>query len=246
MKTILKPIIGASLLLAISAQPALAAKKEAAPATGGPVVAGLGVANIEAIKVNSNANKVAQQQRPTTYKPQIDQANARAMAIQAQIKPLVDKFDRDRAAAAPNATLLQQQYAQIQQLQQSGQQEINRILQPVAYSEAYVEEQINEQLEKAISQAAAKKRVGLIITPESVIYADAAYNMNQAVLEELNTLIPSAQLVPPAGWEPRQVREQRAQQQGAAAAAPRSAAPAAPRPATPAAPRPSGPQPDGR
>ncbi len=246
MKTILKPIIGASLLLAISAQPALAAKKEAAPATGGPVVAGLGVANIEAIKVNSNANKVAQQQRPTTYKPQIDQANARAVAIQTQLKPLADKFERDRAAAAPNATLLQQQYAQIQQLQQSGQQEINRILQPVAYSEAYVEEQINEQLEKAISQAAAKKRVGLIITPESVIYADAAYNMNQAVLEELNTLIPSAQLVPPAGWEPRQVREQRAQQQGAAAAAPRPAAPAAPRPATPAAPRPSGPQPDGR
>ena len=246
MKTILKPIIGASLLLAISAQPALAAKKEAAPAAGTPVVAGLGVANIEAIKVNSNANKVAQQQRPTTYKPQIDQANARAVAIQTQLKPLVDKFDRDRAAAAPNATLLQQQYAQIQQLQQSGQQEINRILQPVAYSEAYVEEQINEQLEKAISQAAAKKRVGLIITPESVIYADAAYNMNQAVLEELNTLIPSAQLVPPAGWEPRQVREQRAQQQGATAAAPRSAAPAAPRPATPAAPRPSGPQPDGR
>ena len=246
MKTILKPIIGASLLLAISAQPALAAKKEAAPAAGTPVVAGLGVANIEAIKVNSNANKVAQQQRPTTYKPQIDQANARAVAIQTQLKPLVDKFDRDRAAAAPNATLLQQQYAQIQQLQQSGQQEINRILQPVAYSEAYVEEQINEQLEKAISQAAAKKRVGLIITPESVIYADAAYNMNQAVLEELNTLIPSAQLVPPTGWEPRQVREQRAQQQGATAAAPRSAAPAAPRPATPAAPRPSGPQPDGR
>ena len=244
MKTILKPIIGASLLLALSAQPALAAKKEAAPAAGTSVLAGIGVVNIEAIKVNSNANKVAQQQRPTTYKPQIDQANARAVAIQAQLKPLADKFERDRAAATPNATALQQQYAQIQQLQQAGQQEINRILQPVAYSEAYVEEQINEQLEKAISQAAAKKRLGLIITPEAVIYADAAYNMNTAVLDELNTLIPNAQLVPPAGWEPRQVREQRAQQQGAAAA-PRPAA-AAPRPAAPAAPRPATSQPDGR
>ena len=81
------------------------------------------------------------------------------------------------------------------------------------------------------------------MTPESVIYADAAYNMNTAVLEELNTLIPNAQLVPPAGWEPRQVREQRAQQQGGQPAA---ATPAAPRAATPAAPRPAGPQPDGR
>ena len=245
MKTILKPILGAGLLLAISTQPALAAKKEAAaPAAGTSTLAGVGVVNIEAIKVNSNANKVAQQQRPTTYKPQIDQANARAAAIQAQIKPLAEKFERDRTAATPNRALLEQQYAQIQQLQQAGQQEINRILQPVAYSEAYVEEQINDQLEKAISQAAAKKRVTLIVTPDAVIYADAAYNLNTAVLEELNTLIPSAQLVPPAGWEPRQVREQRAQQQGAAG--PRPAAPAAPRPAAPAAPRPATPQPDGR
>ena len=243
MKTLLKPIVGASLLLAIAAQPAVAAKKDPVPAVaaGTPIVAGIGVANIEAIKVNSNANKVAQGQRPTTYKPQIDQANARAAAIQAQLKPLADKFERDRAVAAPNRAALEQQYAQIQQLQQAGQQEINRILQPVAYSEAYVEEQINDQLEKAISQAAAKKRIGLIVTPEAVLFAEAAYNLNPAVLEELNVLIPNANLVPPTGWEPRQVREQRAQQGGA-----QPAAAAAPRPVTPAAPRPAGPQPDGR
>ena len=241
MNTLFKPILGAGMLLALSVQPALAAKKEPAPApaAGTPVVAGIGVANIDAIKVNSNANKVAQSQRPTTYKPQIDQANARAVSIQAQLKPLAEKFDRDRAAATPNNALLQQQYAQIQQLQKAGEQEINRILQPVAYSEAYVEEQINEQLEKAINQASAKKHIGLIITPESVLYADAGYNMNQAVLDELNALIPNAQLVPPPGWEPRQVREQRAQQQGAQPAA-------APRAAAPVAPRPAGPQPDGR
>ncbi len=235
MNIIFKPVLGAGLLLALAAQPALAAKKEAAvaPAAAGAAITGIGVVNIDAIKVNSNANKVAQQQRPTTYKPQIDQANARAAAIQAQLKPLADKFERDRTAAVPNQTLLQQQYAQIQQLQQAGQQEINRILQPVAYSESYVEEQINGQLEKAISQAAAKKHISLMLTPESVLYAEAGYNMNQAVLDELNTLLPNAALVPPQGWEPRQVREQRAQQQGG-------------QPAAAAAPRPSAPQPDGR
>ncbi len=246
MKTLFKPILGAGLLLALSAQPALAAKKEPAPApaTGTPIVAGIGVVNIDAIKSNSNANKVAQQQRPTTYKPQIDQANARAASIQAQLKPLVDKFERDRAAPTPNTPALQQQVAQIQQLQQAGQQEINRILQPVAYSEAYVDEQLNEQLEKAISQAATKKRVGLIVTPEAVLFAESAYNLNPAVLDELNVLLPNANLVPPQGWEPRQVREQRAQQQGGQPAP--AAAAAAPRPAAQPAPRPAGPSPDGR
>ena len=238
MTNLFKPILGAGLLLALSAQPALAAKKEAASASGNPVLAGIAVANVDAIKVNSNAYKVAQQQRPTTYKAQIDQANARAAQIQAQLKPLADKFEADRRSANPNQAALQQQYAQIQQLQQAGQQEINRILQPVAYSEAYVDEQIVEQLEKSINQAAVKKRVSLIITPDSVLFAEAAYNMNQAVLDELNIILPSAQLVPPQGWEPRQVREQRAQQQGAQPAI--TSAPAA------AAPRPAKPQPDGR
>jgi hypothetical protein len=57
-----------------------------------------------------------------------------------------------------------------------------------------------------------------------VIKADQAYNLNQDILTELNALIPSAQLVPPAGWLPR-AREQQAQQQAQAAAQPQQKAP---------------------
>ena len=68
----------------------------------------------------------------------------------------------------------------------------------------------------------------MVISPDSVLYADNAYNMNQAVLDELNTLIPSAQLVPPAGWLPREIREQQqAQQQATAPAQPQAQQPAA-------------------
>ncbi|HEX7751596.1 MAG TPA: OmpH family outer membrane protein, partial [Novosphingobium sp.] len=202
-------------------------------AAAGPIVPGLGVANLDAVRANSNAFKTAQQQRPTTYKAQIDQANSRATQLQAQLKPLADKFDADRRAANPNQAALQQQYGQIQQLQQSGQDEINRIMQPVALSEAYVVEQINDKLGQAIKQAIAKRKISLLITPDSIIDADNAYNMNQPILDELNVLLPSAQLVPPAGWEPREVREQKAaaaaRQQGGAAA-----------PAQPAGPQPQG------
>jgi Skp family chaperone for outer membrane proteins len=184
------------------------------------------------VVVNSNAFKTAAEQRRTTYKSTYDAADARGKQLNSQLQPLVTKFQADSQAARPNQTALQQQYAQIQQLQASGQQELQQILQPVALSEAYVNEQITDKLEAAIQAAMNKEKISMVIGPQSVVAAAAGYNLNQAILNELNAAIPSAQLVPPAGWEPREVREAKAAQgqaQGAAAA-----------PATPAGPQPTG------
>lgn len=236
MKTILKSAMAASLVLGAASLPAFVQPAMAA----GPVVPGLGVANLDAIRVNSNAYKTAQQQRQTTYKAQIDQANSRAQQIQAQLKPLADKFEADRRAANPNQAALQQQLAQIQQIQQAGQEEVNRILAPVAMSEAYVDEQIADKLGQAVQNALNKRKISILLRPDVLIHADNAYNLNQPILDELNALLPSAQIVPPQGWEPREVREARAaqaQRQGGQQAAPA----AAPAPA-----RPAGPQPEGR
>jgi len=216
---------------------AAAAPAAATTAAGGPIVPGLGVANVEAVVANSNAYRVAQQQRQTTYKSTYDAAEARRKQIAAQLQPMVDKLKRDSQAAnaAANQAALQQQYGQIQQIQESANQELQRMLQPVALSEAYVNEQINDKLGAAIQAAMNKNRISVVLAPTSVIAAAGGYNLNQAILTELNAALPSAQIVPPAGWEPREVREARAAQgQGGAAAAP--GAPA----------RPAGPQPDGR
>lgn len=225
MKTFSKAALLAGLLTIVATAPALA---------DGPVISGLGWVSVDAIKVNSNAWKVAEQQRPVTYKAQLDQANTRAKAIQAQLAPLGQKFDRDRAAPTPNQTLLQTEYNQMQQLQQAGEAEINRIVAPLQLSRAYVEEQVNAQLQKAINQAAAKRKLSMLVRAETLAFADPAYNMNQAVLDELNVLIPSAQLVPPAGWEPQEIRNQRAAAAASAGQAPGTA------------PAPAKTQPDGR
>ncbi|MGX7926416.1 OmpH family outer membrane protein [Tsuneonella sp. HG094] len=187
----------------------------AAPAAA-QVVKGIGVVSLPAVVANSNAYKVAEQQRPVTYKPQIDQAEARRAAIAAQLQPLVTKFNTDRQAN-PNNPALNQQAAAIQQIQQSGQQELQQLVAPVALSQAYVTEQIEEKLDAAVQNAAKKKNIQLILDPTqgAVLYADAAYNITQDVLNELNTLLPSAQLVPPQGWVPRQIREQQAAQAAA-------------------------------
>ena len=118
---------------------------------------------------------------------------------------------------------MQQQASQIQQMQQAGQAELQQILAPVALSQAYVEEQIQDQLNTAVENAARAQGVSLVISPDVVLFAEATHNLNEAVLQQLNTLIPSAQLVPPQGWLPREMREQ----QEAAAAATTAPAPAA-------------------
>ena len=219
-KSLVKSLAAATLMLAGS-QLAMVAPAAA------QAVKGIAVANPTAIVALSNAFKVAEQQRPVTYKPQLDQANARKAQIEAQLRPLATKLQADAQApnAAANQAALQQQYAQIQQIEQSGQNEINQILQPVALSRAYVVEQIGDKLELATKNAMAKQKIEILLDSGSVINAGEAYNLNQAILNEVNLLLPSAQLVPPAGWLPRAQREQQAQQQGAAPAA---AAPATP------------------
>ena len=220
MHKLMKAALAAALATgtAMTAQPALAQ-------SSGTVVQGLAIANLDAVIANSNAFRTAETQRQTTYKAQIDQAEQRRAAIAAQLNPMVTKFNTDSQAANPNQASLQQQATSIQRMQESAQEELQRILQPVAMSRAYVTEQIEDKLDQAVKTAMGKKNVSLLLNPQSVVAVNAsAYNLNQDILTELNTLIPSAQIVPPSGWEPRQVREARTQQAAAAGQAP--AAPA--------------------
>jgi Skp family chaperone for outer membrane proteins len=178
-------------------------------------VQGIAIANPSAVVGASAAFQTAQSQRPTTYKPQIDQANARKTQIEAQLKPLIDKLQADSKVANPNRASLQQQYEQIQQIEQAGQAEIQKILEPLNLSQQYVLEQIGDKLDAATQAAMDKKKITLVLDSQSVIKAGQPYNLNQDILAELNKLIPSAQLVPPAGWMPRAQREQQAQAQAA-------------------------------
>lgn len=247
-----KILCSAAVALAIASPLAAQQKKQQAPAPAqgaapaapaATIVPGLGIANLEAAIVNSNAYRAAVQQRQTYFKPQYDAAEAKAKQVDAQLKVAVDKFNADRAAKKPDA-VLQQGLANIQQIEERGKEEIRQILMPVLLSEAYVEEQIAEKLDQAVQNAMAKRGVTLLLQPNTVIARANAYELTPAIIAELNVLVPTANLVPPQGWMPRSVREQQAAQQRANQPQAPAAAPAA-KPATPA-PRPAGPQPDGR
>lgn len=216
MKTFVKPALAAALSIAALSAPALTAPAMAQAAQR------IGVVSVPAVVVNSSAYQTAQTQRQTTYAAQLQQAEARRAQLSAQLDPLINAFNAARAQPNADQNALQTQAVQIQQLQAQGSAELQQMLAPVALSQAYVEEQIQAQLGAAIENAARRAGVTLVLSPDTVLHAEESHNLNQQVLAELNGLLPSAQLVPPAGWLPRELREQ----QGAAAA---------PAPADPAA-----------
>jgi Skp family chaperone for outer membrane proteins len=220
MKTLVKSLLAVGLL-AGSAHVAIAAPAKAAPAAAPAATAGvngIAFAYLDAIIENSSAFRTAESQRATTYKAQIDQANTRRTQLIAQIQPMVEKFNKDQAAPGANPAAIQAEGEQIQKLQEAGQQELQKILQPVALSRAYVTEQIQDKLDAAIQAAMQKNNVTLLLDPRAKLASSNAYDLSRAILAEVDAAIPSAQLVPPAGWLPREVREQQAQQQQQAAA----------------------------
>ncbi|MCB2067809.1 MAG: OmpH family outer membrane protein [Erythrobacter sp.] len=204
MKTFLKPALVAALGLAAVVAPANSAPVAAQTAQRVAVV------NIDAVIANSTAYTTATTQRQTTYAAQFQQAETRRAAIQAQLDPLITAFNTARSQPNADQNALQQQLVQIQTMQQNGQNELQQILAPVALSEAYVVEQIQDQLGAALQAAMQAGGVTLVLRPDAVVQSDASHNLNEAVLNQLNRLLPAAQLVPPQGWLPREMREQQA------------------------------------
>ncbi|HEX7821602.1 MAG TPA: OmpH family outer membrane protein [Sphingobium sp.] len=187
---------------------------------------GIAVADVDRAVATSNAYTIARTQMETTYKVQIDQFNARKTALETDLKNKQDALSAAAKAAGTTPTpavraQLQGQYDALQAGQQSAQAELQRIGQPVGLAQAYVEEQIASKLTDALKNAMAAAKVDLVIKPDSTVSFQPSVDITAQVKAQLDTLVPSASIVPPAGWRPG------GQQQGAAPAAVAPAAPTA-------------------
>jgi len=194
-------------------------------------VSGIGVVDPDAAMNNSRAWKAAAQQLQTTYKAQLDQAQARQKAIEAELQPLVTAYETARRAAKPNEAALRTQAQTIQQKQQAGQQELAQLTSPFARARAYAIEQLQGQLGAAVDAAAKRKNASLVLTPNSVAFMQPAADLTADVTTELDRLLPSVSITPPAGWQPGQQGQQQQAAAPAAAAPAPAAAPAARQPA---------------
>ncbi|MBB4619510.1 OmpH family outer membrane protein [Sphingomonas abaci] len=183
------------------------------------------VANPEQAIGASRAWATARTQIETTYKAQLDQAEARRQAVGKELQPLVTAFNTARAAPNANQASLQQQAATIQGREQAAQAEIQRITLPAQRAQAYAIEQISAKLPDAVQAVVRARNVSMLVRPDAVLFAAPTADVTSAITTELDRLVPTVSVTPPANWQP-------GQQGGAAAAAP-AAAPAA-RPAQPA------------
>jgi hypothetical protein len=104
----------------------------------------------------------------------------------------------------------------------------------VQLARQFVIEQIAAKLEDGLKNVMTKNKVDLLLKEGAAEAYQPSVDLTAALVTELNTLVPTVGIVPPAGWRPAGQ-----QQQGAPAAA-------APAPATPAAPAPAAPKPQGR
>ena len=187
-------------------------------------IGGIAVADPNAAVAQSNAWKAAATQIQSTYKTQIDAAEARRRSIATELQPLYTKFEADQRANVAEATL-RTQAAAIQAKETAGNQEIGRLTAPAQRAQAYAIEQIQAQLSAAVQAAVTRKNVQLLLRPDAAMFAQPAANITADVTTELNRLVPSVNSTPPANWQPGQ--------QGAAGGAPAAAAPAATTPARP-------------
>ena len=209
------------MLAAALATPAL-------PTAATAQVNGVAVADPQGAVANTRAWAAARTQIQATYKAQLDQADTRSKAIQAELQPLVTQFQTAQRAPGANNATLAPQYQAIQAKQQAGQQEIARITAPAERAQAYAVEQIQAKLGEAVQNVVRQKNVSLLVSPQAVLFLQPTADITPAVTTELDRLVPSVSTQVPANWQP-------GQQQAAAGAAPAGARPATAAPArTPA------------
>lgn len=177
---------------------AMIAPATLATAPASAQVAGIAVGDPEAAISNSKAWAAARTQIQTTYKAQIDQANARRQAITTELQPLVAAYQR--AAAAPGATeaSLRTQAQAIQTREQAANGELQRLTAPASRAQAYALEQISAKLPDAVAAAVRAKNVSLLLRPNAALFAQPTADVTAAITTEIDRLVPSVGITPPA------------------------------------------------
>jgi Skp family chaperone for outer membrane proteins len=176
----------------------------AALTTAVPALAQVAVADLEGAVAQSAAFQAAEGQIKTMYKAQIDAFNARQQALATQLKPLQTEIETlQRNPATPQATLQAKANA-FRTQQQNAQVELQRLATPFGRPTAYAQAQVSEKLSDAVKAAMTGKSVKVIVQPDSTIAFAPDANLTPDIVTQLNTLVKTVSITPPANWQPGQ------------------------------------------
>ena len=200
-------------------------------------VAGIATADTAVAITRSKALGTAYQQIGTQYAAVAQQLQAKRVEINnlnAQLATNKDKAltqaELDVAIKAKNPLLTQLD---------AKQKEINTLQEPVFLAQLYAVEQIALKYDAAQQAVITAKKINVILAPDAFVWAPEAVDVTAAITAELDKVVPSVPITPPAGWRPsrqigalyqqiQQLINAASQQAQAAAAQARPAAPASP------------------
>jgi len=195
---------------------------------------GIAVADVRLAAARSQAFTIASQQIETTYKAQIDQQQSRGQTLQAEVNVLIAKYNEESKKTPQNQAALQAAAKAVQDKRQAAQTELGQIGAPVELAIAYVEDQISVRMNEAIKAAMTAKKIDLLLNPDAVLARENNVDITDAVVTEINRILPTVSTAVPAGYQPGQLVQQRNQQlmDAARAAQPAAAAPTGSAPTT--------------
>lgn len=185
---------------------------------------GIAVADLEVAIAQSNAYKTAMGQISQTYKEQLDQVETRSQTLEAELNVLRAKANEEAKKTPKNQAAIDGAVKAFQEKQTAASREVQTLSQPFELARTYVIDQISVRLDEAVKASMTKRKVDLLLNYDQqiVLAAEKPVDITDAVAAELNTLVPNAQIVPPASYQPGQLMQQKNQ---AAAAAARAAQP---------------------
>lgn len=184
-------------------KPALAAGTAAA-ALAAPAhaqVNGIATSDITLAVAQSQALQTGWQQVGTTYTAQIDQLET----LGQQRAQLVQQLDTNGDGQLDEAeqAALNEDNPTVQQINTLDQQ-IGQVQQPIQMARLYVLSQVGQQYAPAVQEVISNQNIQLMVSRDAVLYAADQADVTMAVVEAINTRLPSAQVTPPADWGPTQ------------------------------------------
>lgn len=181
-------------------------------------VGGVAISDPETVILTAKALDAANQSIGTTYKAQLDQANARQTALQTELATIGAPLDLNKdkrlsedeiaAAQRSNSPVL----AKLEAAQKAGQADAARLSAPATLAQAYAIEQISQRYSAAVKTVVDAKKISLLLSAGTVQYNAPAVDVTDDIKAALDAAVPTVPITPPAGYQPSQQTVQLQQQ----------------------------------
>lgn len=165
-------------------------------AANAQVANGIAIADPEVAIANASSLATAYQQIETQYQATLDQLEARQTAVQTLTRQLDTNNDNQLSEQEANAnpTVVDQIRTENTALQE--------MLEPITIAQMFALQQVAAQYPTAQQQVITNKGINVILSPQSILYGPDGINVTRDIIAALNTLIPTANINVPQGWQP--------------------------------------------